>query len=103
MNSLFSHRYVKKARQRPLPLPAGFQSAARGLSQVSLPKGGVDRPQQVFSEKPEQFQPSEATDSNVKPLVCNGRASGSEVEATGQREESKSRRESVRSEPEDQS
>ncbi|PWA16693.1 hypothetical protein CCH79_00017496 [Gambusia affinis] len=72
-------------------------SAARGLSQVSLPKGGVDRPQQVFSEKPEQFQPSEATDSNVKPLVCNGRASGAEVEATGQREESKSRRESVRS------
>lgn len=39
----------------PLPLQAGFQSAARGLSQVSLPRGGVDRPQQVFSKKPEHL------------------------------------------------
>lgn len=49
-----AHLWVKRARacQRPLPLLAGYQSAARGLSQVNLPKGGVDYPQQVFSKKP---------------------------------------------------
>lgn len=71
-----------------------FQSAARGLSQVNLPKGGVDRPQQVFSEKPGNFNlPRQLTDNNAESLVFNRRASGAGVKETRQWGESKTRRE----------